>query len=104
MLAIMGHETSAAHDGLEALDVAEAFRPAIIFLDIGMPKSNGYEVGRRIRQQDWGKNITMVAVTGLGRDEDKVQSLEAGLDYHLVKPAQPVVLEKPLRFGHYWPA
>ena len=96
MLTIMGHETSAAHDGLEAFDVAEAFRPDIIFLDIGMPKSNGYEVGRRIRQQDWGKNITMVAVTGLGREEDKVQSLEAGLDYHLVKPVQPVVLEKLL--------
>lgn len=96
MLTVMGNETSAAHDGVEALEVAEAFRPGVIFLDIGMPRLNGYEVCRRIRQQEWGKGITIIAVTGRGREEDKRQSLEAGIDYHLVKPVDPAVLQKLL--------
>ena len=55
LLEIMGNETQMAHDGLEALDLAAAFRPEIVLLDIGMPKMNGYETARRIREQAWGK-------------------------------------------------
>ena len=96
LLTITGNETLTAHDGLEALDVAAAFRPDVMFLDIGMPKLNGYEVGRRIRQQAWGKDIVLIALTGWGQEEDKRRSLEAGLDFHLVKPVLPAALEKLL--------
>ena len=96
LLTTMGNETLTAHDGLAALDLAAAFRPDVMFLDIGMPKLNGYEVGRRIRQQAWGTDMVLVAVTGWGQEEDKRRSLEAGLDFHLTKPALPAAVEKLL--------
>lgn len=96
LLTIMGNETLTAHDGLEALEVATSFRPDVMFLDIGMPKLNGYEVGRRIRQQAWGKDIVLIALTGWGQEEDKSRSLAAGLDFHLIKPVLPAALEKLL--------
>ena len=96
MLTMMGNETLTARDGLEALDVAAAFRPDVMFLDIGMPKLNGYEVARRIRQQAWGKDMVLIALTGWGQAEDKRRSLEAGLNFHLVKPVLPVALEELL--------
>ena len=83
MLTMMGNETQMAHDGFEALAAAEVFRPDVIFLDILMPKMNGYELAQRIRQQNWGKEIMLVALTGLGHEEDKRLSLEATLDAHL---------------------
>ena len=96
MLTMMGNKTLTARDGLEALDVAAAFRPDVMFLDIGMPKLNGYEVARRIRQQAWGKDMVLIALTGWGQAEDKRRSLEAGLNFHLVKPVLPVALEELL--------
>jgi PAS domain S-box-containing protein len=96
MLAMMGNETRTAHDGLQALKVAAAFRPDVMFLDIGMPKMNGYEVGRRAREQAWGKDMVLIALTGWGQEEDKRRSMEAGLDLHLVKPVLPAALEKLL--------
>jgi len=94
MLKIMGHDTRAAHDGLQALDVADAFRPELILLDIGLPKLNGYEVCRRLRERPWGGEVVLIAVTGWGQDEDKRQSKEAGFNFHLVKPIDPDALEK----------
>lgn len=91
---MMGNETLTAHDGLEALDVAAAFRPDVMFLDIGMPKLNGYEVARRIRQQTWGMDMVLIALTGWGQEEDKRRSREAGFDAHLVKPVLPATVEK----------
>lgn len=96
LLTILGNETLTAHDGLEALDAAAAFRPDLMFLDIGMPKLNGYEVGRRIREQAWGKDIVLIALTGWGQEEDKRRSLEAGFDFHLIKPTPPEAVEKLL--------
>jgi CheY-like chemotaxis protein len=86
MLRLMGSETHTAHDGLTAVEMAETFRPDLILLDIGMPKLNGYDAARRIRQQSWGKEIRLVALTGWGQERDKRYSLEAGFDGHLVKP------------------
>jgi CheY-like chemotaxis protein len=57
LLTILGNETRTAHDGLEAVDAAERFRPEIVLLDIGLPRLNGYEAARRIREQPWGKNM-----------------------------------------------
>ena len=96
LLDVMGHQTQTAHDGVEALDMAEKFRPDVALLDIGMPKLNGYEVCRRIREQEWGKGMLLVAVTGWGQAEDKRLSLEAGFDSHLVKPLDTIALEKLL--------
>ena len=71
MLSLLGHDTRMAHDGLEALEQAEAFRPDVILLDIGLPKLNGYDVCRRIRENPWGQGMIIVAATGWGQDEDR---------------------------------
>ncbi len=95
-LDLLGHEVSTANDGLQALELAERFRPEVILLDIGMPKLNGYEACRRIRETPWGKNAVLIAMTGWGQAEDKRRSLEAGFDHHLVKPVDPGALVKLL--------
>ena len=86
LLEITGNQTYIAHDGIEALQVADRYRPEIVLLDIGLPRLNGYEVCRRIRTQSWGKDIKVIALTGWGQDEDRRKSQEAGFDGHLVKP------------------
>ncbi|HTU17007.1 MAG TPA: PAS domain S-box protein [Gemmataceae bacterium] len=96
LLNIMGNNTQTVHDGLEVLEVAASFRPDVILLDIGMPKLNGYETARRIRQQPWGSNVLLVAQTGWGQEDDKRLSKEAGFDVHMVKPVDPAALEKLL--------
>jgi CheY-like chemotaxis protein len=66
----------------------------LIFLDIGMPKMDGFEAARRIRQQPWGRAIRLVALTGWGYDQDKQRAKEAGFDQHLVKPATTADLQQ----------
>jgi CheY-like chemotaxis protein len=96
LLEIMGNEVHTAHDGCEAVDTATTFHPDLALLDIGMPRLNGYEACRRIREQPWGKTTVMVALTGWGQIEDVRRSEQAGFDHHLVKPVEPGVLEKLL--------
>jgi CheY-like chemotaxis protein/two-component sensor histidine kinase len=96
MLSLVGHDTRTAHDGLAAVELAEAFRPDVVLLDIGLPNLNGYETCRRIRQQAWGKGIFIVAVTGWGQEDDRRRAQEAGFDKHLVKPVDFAILEKLL--------
>ncbi|MDQ3216161.1 MAG: response regulator, partial [Pseudomonadota bacterium] len=96
LLGMMGNETRTAPDGLAALGIGAKFSPEIVLLDIGMPKLNGYDAARRIREQHWGAGVVLVALTGLGQDEDRRRSHEAGFDFHLVKPVEPVALEKLL--------
>jgi CheY-like chemotaxis protein len=98
MLKMMGNETQTAYDGLEAIQMAASFQPSVILLDIGLPKMNGYEAARHIRQQPWGKGMGLIALTGWGQEDDKRRALEAGFDYHLTKPADPVALQKLLAF------
>jgi DNA-binding response OmpR family regulator len=86
LLKVTGNETRTAYDGLEGFEAATAFRPDIILLDIGLPKLNGYDVCRRIREQPWGKNMVLVALTGWGQEEDRRLSKDAGFDHHMVKP------------------
>lgn len=86
LLRLTGNETTMAHDGVEAVDKAVAFRPDVIVLDIGLPRMNGYEACRAIREQPWGKDIVMVALTGWGQDDDRRRALEAGFDHHMIKP------------------
>jgi signal transduction histidine kinase/CheY-like chemotaxis protein len=94
MLALTGHETRTAHDGLAAVEAADAFRPDLMLLDIGLPKLDGYDVCRRIRDQEWGKDVVVVAVTGWGQDEDRERSRKAGFDTHFVKPVDPDALKR----------
>ena len=96
ILEIMGNEVRTAYNGMEALDVAAAFRPDLILLDIGMPDLNGYEACRRIREEPWGKATVLIALTGWGQDEDKRLSQEAGFNHHMVKPVDLAHLEKLL--------
>jgi signal transduction histidine kinase len=86
LLGFMGHTVRAALDGNEGIRAAEEFRPDVVLLDIGMPKLDGNEVCRRIRSQDWGRDMVLIAQTGWGQEEDRRQTRDAGFDYHLVKP------------------
>ncbi|HJT65474.1 MAG TPA: PAS domain S-box protein [Pyrinomonadaceae bacterium] len=86
LLELTGNKTYLAHDGLEALEAAEKHRPDVVLLDIGLPKLDGREVCRRIREQPWGKDIVVLALTGWGQDDDRRKSEEAGFNGHLVKP------------------
>src|SRR5690606_18095772 len=86
ILGVIGHEVRTAVDGLEAIEVAERFRPDLILLDIGMPRLDGYEACRRIRQRAWGRNVPIYAITGWGQPSDRRRTREAGFNAHLVKP------------------
>ncbi|WP_439628310.1 PAS domain S-box protein [Gemmata sp.] len=96
LLELFGNEVRTANDGLAAVAVAGDFRPDLILLDIGMPRLNGYETCRRIREQAWGGTAYIVALTGWGQDDDKRRSKEAGFDHHMVKPVDPAALERLL--------
>jgi PAS domain S-box-containing protein len=93
---ILGNETCQAKDGLEAVESAREFRPEIILMDIGMPNLDGYGAARRIRQEAWGRDVTLIATTGWGQDEDRRRSSEAGFDHHLVKPVDLELLQSLL--------
>ncbi|WP_158769185.1 PAS domain-containing protein [Paraglaciecola sp. L1A13] len=80
------HKTRVVYDGEQALIAAEQDRPDVILLDIGLPILDGYQVCTAIRKLDWGKDITIIALTGWGQDEDRRKSSEAGFNHHMVKP------------------
>lgn len=88
-LELVGNETHTAFDGIEAVETAEALQPDIVLLDIGMPKLNGYDAARKIREQPWGERMVLVALTGWGQEEDRRKAREAGFNYHIVKPVDP---------------
>jgi PAS domain S-box-containing protein len=86
LIRFLGHDVHIAYDGEQAVAAAEALRPQVMLLDIGMPDIDGYEACRRVRAQPWGREVFLVAITGWGQPADKLQSAEAGFDRHLVKP------------------
>jgi CheY-like chemotaxis protein len=96
MLRLLNNEVRTAQDGLEAVAVAEAFRPEVVLMDVGMPRLNGYEATRRIREQPWGRSMIIIALTGWGQEGDRLRSHEAGCNGHLVKPVDLAELEKLL--------
>ncbi|MFY9821100.1 MAG: PAS domain S-box protein [Thermoanaerobaculia bacterium] len=96
MLQLLGNEIRTAQDGIEAAELAEQFLPQLILMDIGMPRLNGYEATRRIREQSWGRDMTIIALTGWGQEVDRAKSSEAGCNGHLVKPIDWPDLEKLL--------
>ena len=86
LLQSMGQEVHIAADGLQAVELAATWRPDVALLDIGMPKLNGYDAARRIREQGGGKDIVLIALTGWGQEEDRLRAAEAGFNFHLTKP------------------
>jgi len=92
MLKLMGNDTRTAYDGQQGVDLAGEYRPDVILLDIGLPRLNGYEACRLIREQPTGKGAVLIALTGWGQDEDRRRSHEAGFDHHMVKPVDPGAL------------
>jgi PAS domain S-box-containing protein len=86
LLSGVGCDVRTAYRGHVALQEAERFRPDLLLLDIGLPDMSGHEVCRRIREQEWGRSMVIVAVTGWGQDADRQRSVHAGFDRHLVKP------------------
>jgi signal transduction histidine kinase len=96
MLKLMGHDTGTAYDGEEAVAAVGEFRPDVILLDIGLPKLNGYDACRRIREQPGGEKLFIIAQTGWGQEDDRQRSQDVGFDHHLVKPIDTGVLMKLL--------
>jgi PAS domain S-box-containing protein len=96
LLRLTGNEVEMAFDGVEALQAGERFGPEVVLLDIGMPRLNGYETCRRMRQQPWGKEALLIAQTGWGQNEDKRRTAEAGFNAHFVKPISLAALNKLL--------
>jgi PAS domain S-box-containing protein len=86
LLEITGNQTYLAHDGEEAIEAIEQYRPEVVLLDIGLPKLTGHEVCRWVRGKSWGKDIVVIALTGWGQEDDRRKSEEAGFNGHLVKP------------------
>ena len=96
-LDMRGHIARMAHDGQDALVLVQDFRPDIVFLDIGLPSLDGYAVAQAIRRMIGMENVLLVALTGWGADSDRAQTLNAGFDHHLVKPALTDTIEAILR-------
>ncbi len=96
LLELLGHRVRAVHDGQAALEAAHANIPDVMLVDIGLPGMDGFEVARRIRRDPDLKHVVLVALTGYGREEDKREAMDAGFDYHLVKPASPDGLQEVL--------
>jgi PAS domain S-box-containing protein len=92
LLALDGHKVEVALDGAQALESASRSRPDIVLLDLGLPDMNGYDVCRAMRARDWGRRMTILALSGWGQAEDKLKSSQAGFDDHLVKPVEPATL------------
>jgi CheY-like chemotaxis protein len=89
LLRIWGHDVEIAHSGAAALQLAREFDPELVFLDIGLPEINGYEVARRLRGMVGSENAKIIALSGYGAAHDHLRSKKAGFDLHLVKPVDP---------------
>jgi PAS domain S-box-containing protein len=101
LLETFGHVVETASDGLQAVDVARAFKPDVMLLDLGLPGRDGYEVARILREEFPKGTLWLVAMSGYGRDEDRQRTREAGFDDHLVKPVEPTTLQEALN-GAPW--
>jgi CheY-like chemotaxis protein len=86
LLRIVGYEVRTAYDGLAAIQAAKDFNPNAVLLDIELPKLNGYAVAKQLREDPALDGVLLIAITGFGRDVDRQDCLNAGIDHHMVKP------------------
>ena len=96
ILQALGHDVRVANDGMQAVELAASFKPQVAFLDIGLPKLNGYDLARELRKLPATMNSLLVAVTGWGQENDVRRAREAGFDHHMVKPVEPDAILKIL--------
>jgi PAS domain S-box-containing protein len=97
LLEALGNEAHIAHDGISVVELVERVRPQLVLMDVGMPGQNGLDATRQIREQPWGQQMTIIALTGWGQEADRQRSHKAGCDGHLVKPVDFPKIEKLLR-------
>ena len=81
-----GNDVVTAHDGLAAVQSAQSFHPHVVVMDVGLPRLNGNDAARRMREQDGGQEMILVALTGWGHEDDRRRCREAGFDHHMTKP------------------
>ena len=96
LLELLGHVAQVANDGPAVLDAMQDFRPQVVFLDIGMPGMNGYQVAEAIRNDRRFDQPLLVALTGWGGEDDRARTGAAGFDLHLTKPVDLGAIEKML--------
>jgi CheY-like chemotaxis protein len=92
----MGHDVRTASSAAEGLGIAKEHKPQIVVSDIGMPDVDGYEFARQLRLLPEMQGAALVALTGFGQENDRQRTMEAGFDYHLVKPASLEALQRLL--------
>ncbi|HEV8237981.1 MAG TPA: response regulator [Thermoanaerobaculia bacterium] len=93
LLSLRGHQVATAYDGPSAIEQARKLRPDVVLLDIGLPRLDGFEVARRLREEHTERPLLLVALTGYGQERDRVRAREAGFDHHLLKPVRLEMLE-----------
>ena len=93
LLELYGYEATVAYTGPDGVKAAEQWQPDVVLCDIGLPRMDGYEVARRLRQNPSIAKARLIAVTGYGAEEDKRRSREVGFEAHLVKPVDPNALQ-----------
>jgi two-component system CheB/CheR fusion protein len=96
LLKLWGYEVAVASDGPNALDATPTFQPDVVFLDLALPRMDGYEVARQLRRLPGMRKALLVAITGYGDEADGRRCKEAGIDCHFLKPAEPAVLRELL--------
>ncbi len=96
LLSLRGHDVATAYDGQDAIEQARKLPPDVVLLDIGLPRLDGFEVARRLREEHTSRPMLLVALTGYGQERDRVRAREAGFDHHLLKPVRLEMLEQLL--------
>jgi CheY-like chemotaxis protein len=96
LVRLWGYDCRVAHDGAAALETALEYWPHCLFLDIAMPRMDGLTLARQLRQQPAFREAKLIALTAFSNEQDRRRIHEAGFDYHLVKPADPVAIERLL--------
>src|SRR5207302_11010328 len=98
-LRLEGHEVKTVGDGNEALSSVRVFAPHVIVLDIGLPGLDGYEVARQLRERGDTSHALLIAMTGYGQQDDRQRAVDAGFDYHFVKPTDPREIQRAIEHG-----
>jgi CheY-like chemotaxis protein len=94
LLQLQGQRSEMANSAREALEKFDSFHPDLVFLDIGLPEMNGFEVAKEIRSRPGGNVPCLVALTGWGSEKDKEKARQAGFNGHMTKPAEPRLIQQ----------